>query len=140
MEYFVKRFHSDENDTLGFMYSQDRKAECFTLEDAYHEQKIYGKTRIPAGRYELEKRMSNHFKMDMPYLKNVPGFEDIIFGHIGNTDVDTLGCLLLGDSSNLLSSEDKITNSTTAFNRVHPLIMAELEKSPCFVTITDEDK
>jgi len=121
------------------MCSEDHSVECFTLEDAYHLQKIPNETRIPAGRYELEKMYSNHFRMDIPFLKNVPDYEGVIFGHVGNTDLDTEGCILFGDTSSMFEDE-RISNSTIAFNRVHPLIMAELRKGPCFVTITDEDR
>ncbi len=84
----------------GFFYA-------YTLEDVVRdknndgdlqdpgETKVYGKTAIPCGKYEVVLTLSNRFKKTMPLLLDVPGFTGIRI-HGGNTDEDTLGCPLIG--------------------------------------------
>ena len=47
------------------------------------EGKIYGKTAIPYGRYEVKITMSNRFKKELPLLIGVKGFDGIRI-HSGN--------------------------------------------------------
>ena len=72
---------------------------CFTLEDPYHEDKVYGDTRIPEGVYTVTLNYSNRFKKILPNILAVPGFEGIRI-HGGNTKEDTHGCILVGEHSN----------------------------------------
>lgn len=59
--------------------------------------KVYGKTAIPAGRYRVIIAHSTRFKRRMPRLLGVPGWpNDDILIHPGNTEKQTLGCLLTG--------------------------------------------
>jgi hypothetical protein len=59
---------------------------------------------------------------------DVPGFEYILL-HCGNTDEDTAGCLLLGDTqeNNNIKQNGFIGRSTTAYKRVYPPIAKALE-------------
>ena len=59
--------------------------------------KVYGKTAIPVGVYEIELTMSQRFKRILPLLKDVPGFSGVRI-HRGNTDEDSEGCLLPGEN------------------------------------------
>lgn len=71
------------------------KFECYTLEDIVRKEKIKGDTAIPVGVYNVAWTMSNRFKVMMPLVEKVPGFEGIRI-HAGNTTADTEGCILVG--------------------------------------------
>jgi len=115
---------------------------CYTLEDkdrlltsdmgteAILAANIYGKTCIPYGRYEVAITYSNHFKKYLPLLMGVSGFDGIRI-HSGNTDADTLGCILLGD----VVGVDFIGKSRIAFSRVFALLKAAAKKEKVFLNI-----
>ena len=73
--------------------------------------KVQNETAIPYGRYEVILDFSNRFQKIMPHILNVPGFEGIRI-HVGNSDIDTDGCLLLGS---YFGQEDFIRDSGTDF-------------------------
>ena len=76
-----------------------------TIEDAQQKKKIYGITRIPAGRYEIILRKEGRFHdlyaqkytfhRGMLWLQDVPEFEYILI-HVGNNAGDSSGCILVG--------------------------------------------
>ena len=110
MELTVLRYNSESDYTDGLLFIDD-KFECYTLEDEYRSVKVFGKTRIPDGKYKLElrtvggfhnrylKRYGNKFHKGMLWVTNVPNFKYILI-HIGNDDDDTAGCLLVGSTAN----------------------------------------
>jgi hypothetical protein len=97
----LKRIYKGLETTIGQLFINGaQEFDCWTLEDVVRpegEPKVYGKTAIPKGRYEVVITMSNRFKQPMPLLKNVPGFEGIRI-HPGNKAGDTDGCILVGRS------------------------------------------
>ncbi len=60
-------------------------------------EKVYGDTAIPRGRYRVTLSMSRRFGRNMPEIHDVPGFTGVRI-HGGNTEHDTLGCPLLGQT------------------------------------------
>ena len=120
MEIVVVRFHKKEKYTIGKMYINGTYF-CDTLEDTdrgltqemnldiIDKTKVYGKTAIPTGRYRVELTKSKKFGRVLPLLYNVKGFEGIRI-HRGNTDEDTLGCILVGQNK----AVGKVINSAMA--------------------------
>lgn len=107
--------------TLGKMYI-DGVDMCYTLEDIVREEKVYGETAIPSGRYRVDVTYSNRFQCDMPILLDVPNFSGVRI-HPGNTDKDTHGCILVGTGIN----GGSLTESRAAYNRVFPEIRDAIE-------------
>lgn len=143
MELEVFRYASKPDFTLGALLI-DGKFECFTLEDEYRRQKKHSETRIPDGRYRLglrkeggfhnrySQRFGPDFHKGMLQVLDVPGFEYILI-HIGNTDRDTAGCLLVGESANGVSGT--IMQSTDAYKRMYPKVVgAMLREEPVHIT------
>jgi hypothetical protein len=105
---------------------------CFSLEDMVRPEgvKVPGATAIPAGRYRVIVDFSNRFQRRMPLLLEVPMFTGIRI-HAGNTDRDTEGCILVGESR----APDWIGGSRAAFGVLFPLIDAAED---LWITMTDE--
>ena len=104
--------------------------ECYTLEDTDRNlegggEKIYGKTAIPKGVYDMKITYSPRFKEDMPLILNVPQFEGVRI-HKGNTSTDTDGCILVGvDNKN--GTDDFIGQSKKAYEKLFSKL-SEAEK------------
>jgi hypothetical protein len=99
MKLKVNRYLFDKNFTMGKLYIDDILI-CDTLEDTYRgdnltNTKIYGKTCIPCGTYEIKLTQSPRFKTILPELLKVPFFTGIRI-HSGNTAEHTDGCILVG--------------------------------------------
>ena len=142
MKLEVIRFNKGKDSTNGLLFNitdDKRKFLCYTLEDESREEKVWGETCIPEGEYKLGLRTvggyhtkySKRFAdihMGMLQVLDVPNFEYILL-HCGNTDEDTAGCLLLGDTqeNNNIKQNGFIGRSTTAYKRVYPPIAKALE-------------
>lgn len=109
MKIQIKRLHKTENATIGEM-TIDGKFECYTLEDKERDVKIKSETAIPKGTYKVIINQSNRFKKLMPLVLNVPNFEGIRI-HPGNSNHDTEGCILVGQTR----SKDYISKSRKAY-------------------------
>jgi hypothetical protein len=142
MKYEVLRVSSQKDSTSGLLFEVDngkRTFLCYTIEDEQRDVKVWGETRIPAGTYQLELRTEggfhNRYKSrygdwhkGMIWVKDVPGFEYILW-HTGNTDENTAGCLLLGNSqeSNIVKKDGFVGASRDAYKFVYPRVVAAIE-------------
>ncbi len=104
------RNKSSAKSTIGRLLI-DGAFECWTLEDVVRPAKIAHETAIPAGRYKVVITESARFKRRLPLLVGVPGFDGIRI-HPGNSDVDTDGCILVGNAA----AKDWISGSRLAFD------------------------
>ena len=110
MKLEILRFNSSDDFTSGILFdvsNNQRKFLAYTLEDQFQTTKVHGETRIPAGTYNLElrttggfhgrylKRYGADFHKGMIWVKSVPNYKFILW-HVGNKNLDTAGCLLLG--------------------------------------------
>ena len=110
--------------TIGKLYINDQYF-CDTLEDTDRgltqsmteqqigSKKVYGETAIPTGTYRIIISYSNKFKKQMPLLLNVPGFAGIRI-HSGNTEKDSLGCILVGKNK----SVGKVLESRDTYSKL----------------------
>jgi len=143
MEIRVKRIAKKSDYTIGKVYINGSYF-CDSLEDTdrgltqemsfteVKAKKIYGKTAIPTGTYNVAWTYSNRFKKMMPLIENVKGFEGIRI-HAGNSHKDTEGCILLGKNSVV----GKVINSRAYINKFYSLVKAAYKKKEK-ITITIE--
>lgn len=140
-ELLLLRHSTGEHSTLGMMFwtSPERRWLCYTLEDTHQAVKIPGETRIPGMmRFKLRLRTWGGMNEDytgyfpathrgMIEICDVPGFTDVLL-HIGNTERDTEGCVLLTNTQ-----EENVVRagyggySQTAYKRVYPQVAELLE-------------
>ena len=134
----VDRKYRKSSYTIGKLYI-DGEYFCDTLEDrdrglkqtdplaVIRRVKIPNETAIPAGKYQVTLKIkspkySQRKQYDfcdgyVPTVLNVPGFERILI-HIGNTNKDTSGCLLVGQNTQV----GKVLNSTTTFKKLYAIL------------------
>lgn len=118
--------------TVGSLYINNEYF-CDTLEDIdrgltkimslqeIKSIKIKNKTAIPTGTYKIDMNtVSPKFKNKswardgkIPRLLNVPGYEGVLI-HVGNTNLDTSGCILVGENK----IKGKVINSINTFNKL----------------------
>ena len=156
MDLEVLRVSSQKDSTNGILFDVTggkRVFLCYTLEDEYREEKVFGETRIPEGTYKITLRKVGGFHSrytskygemhkGMLWVRDVPGFEYILI-HTGNTDEHTAGCLIVGDSqqNNFIKRDGFVGSSTQAYKRIYPPIAEALEKGEeVTITYVDFDK
>ena len=132
MEIKVLRQVFTQNSTIGQLFV-DGSFECWTLEDVVRPVKVFGETAVPAGRYQVVISMSDRFKVRLPLLVDVPEFTGVRI-HPGNTKVDTLGCILVGQSK----STDAVGASRAAFNALMPKFEQAAAVEKISILIVDE--
>jgi|TARA_R110000744_G_scaffold110341_1_gene208162 hypothetical protein len=156
MKLEVLRFSSGKDSTSGILLDASNGKKtflCYTLEDEQRDVKVYGETRIPAGTYKLKLREEGGFHnkhlarygpdwhKGMIWVQEVPNFKWILW-HSGNTDENSAGCLLLGNSqtSNLVKKDGFIGGSRDAYKLVYPRVSeAILSGQDVEVTYIDYD-
>lgn len=152
MEIVVKRIALKDDYTIGKMYV-DGVYLCDTLEDKVrdynkdgdlkdaNEQKVYSKTAIPYGRYEIAidvvspkyaQRASYIWCGGyLPRLLNVPHFDGILI-HAGNSAEDSAGCLLVGENK----VKGRLVNSMATLKRLYAILKsADAKGEQIWITI-----
>lgn len=154
MELKVKRKAFEKDYTIGDLFV-DGKFVSNTLEDCdrgltqdmpleeIKSKKVYGKTAIPTGTYEIDMNtVSPKFKDrswakpyggKLPRLLDVPGYEGVLL-HVGNTASDSSGCLLVGKNS----IKGMITDSTRTFHTLMSKFLLQAKNKGEKITITIE--
>jgi hypothetical protein len=138
MELKLKRIALRDTYTIGRLYV-DNHYFCDTLEDKVRdynkdgdlndigEGKVYGKTAIPYGRYEITMKVQSPkysqrasyawCKGYLPRLLNVPHFDGILI-HSGNTAEHSCGCILVGENK----VKGQVLNSMATLMRLVPML------------------
>jgi hypothetical protein len=147
MKLILERNWNKEKYTIGKLYYIDettkgKKYICDTLEDtdrrltdnmeveAIKQLKVYAKTAIPTGCYQItlntvspkyvKKKYYKQFCGGrVPRLLGVKGFEGILI-HIGNDADDSAGCILVGYNKEV----GKVLQSTKAFEKLYKILLS----------------
>lgn len=152
MNLVLQRYSDNGNSTQGLLFELVSNKAIFlnyTLEDEHREIKISGETNIGEGLYEVKQR-----KVDSPMtakyreryswfhwhleLQNVPDFK-YVYIHIGNTEADTNGCILVADNANNnMITRGFNSSSTAAFKRLYLNIVDALtNEDKVFIRVKD---
>ena len=148
MKITVSRFLSDDDSTLSIV-SVDGKFACFGLEDEHRLEKVPKETRIPAGTYRVglrtvggfHNRYSRKFRSfhkGMLHVQDVPGFTHILI-HVGNTDADTAGCLLVGTGATARVGDISVQSSVEAYKRLYRAVVEDAIKGTLEIGFFDDD-
>lgn len=154
MELKVKRKAFEKDYTIGNLYI-DGKFFSNTLEDCdrgltqdmpleeIKAKKVYGKTAIPKGTYEIDmntvspkfqaRSWAKPYGGKLPRLIGVKGFDGVLV-HVGNSASDSSGCLLVGKNS----IKGMITDSTRTFHTLMSKYLLPAKVQGERITITIE--
>ena len=151
MKIEMKRIFSNGRYTISHIYAYGVYV-CDTIEDtdrgwnnnmsdAYiRNNKVYAKSCIPVGEYNLTLNVVSPKFVQKPYYKkfcdgklprilNVPGFDGILM-HRGSTERDSAGCVILGYNK----IKGQVVNSQEAFEKLYK-ILDEVNKRKEKITI-----
>lgn len=141
------RFYQGKNETIGKLMIPgwpEKNEELFTLEpkfrDLEHEEKVPGKTAIPAGTYLMKNLWSISKQTRKWYLDKVPQFTGIMI-HAGNTYRDTRGCILLGTQLRHLDDNQSpfVANSVLAVSQFEAFMRDYVfPNSEVYITIKNQ--
>jgi hypothetical protein len=145
MELKLERFYDSGKMTLGIL-TIDNKFECFALEDTFRAVKVAGETRIPSGVYnvgffEQVTPKTTAYRSKYPWfkwhiwLKDVPNYTNV-YMHVGNSDKDSEGCILVGNTADKAGS---IGNSGAAYETFYNKIKKALDNKEK-ITISIQDR
>ena len=73
----------------------------------------------------------------MLWIRDVPNFEYILI-HVGNTDENTDGCLLVGEGGNT-GGELRVTQSANAYAKLYQQVVHAAEANDLSIEIVDRD-
>lgn len=128
MKLLLKRNLKNLSAVVGSLDVND-KFQCFTLEDPDAPG-----DRIPAGTYGVTIDFSKRFQKRMPLLTGPKVDGRGIRIHSGNTQADTLGCILVGTGKTATT----VTGSHDAFAALFPILdSAVARKEPITICVSD---
>jgi hypothetical protein len=150
------RIKQSDKTTLGVMAvmrGEEELFRCYTLEDSLRKVKIPKITAIPQGVYQIAlrtvgrihqnylRRFGQDAHKGTLELQNVPNFQFILI-HIGNTESDTDGCILVGSKyvKNNATGQYSLQDSTSAYTKLYKLVLdALLSNQKVMIEITNEN-
>jgi len=137
----LKRRYLADDYTIGSLFINGVYL-CDTIEDKVRdvnqdgefgegEEKVFGETAIPYGRYHVELSMSPKFKRELPMILDVPHFTGIRI-HRGNTAEDSHGCILPGENK---AKGHVINSSAYEIKIVNKIRIAEYNNEDIIIEI-----
>lgn len=112
MDLRLTRTHFKSTGVYGELFTPEEKYVAVTLEHAYGM--LTFRPKLLAGTYVCKRGMHKLKHSKTPFetfeVTNVPGHTGILF-HVGNTNADSSGCILLGS----VMGVDRIVASRVAF-------------------------
>lgn len=105
---------------------------CVTLEDPWNENKR-NISCIPVGVYSCTPHDGQKYKETWK-LENVPGRSAILI-HIGNTQANTQGCILVGERYGELDGQAAILGSKNAMSLLKKILPTKFE-----ISISDAER
>lgn len=139
MQLKLNRIFKTNTFTIGELYINEKYV-TDTLEDRVRPEgeKIYGKTAIPEGIYEMVLSYSPRFKKILPEILNVPNFSGIRI-HSLNKAEESEGCIGVGEWNG--KDTNWISNSRKTFNKLFALLEeANNNKEKITITINNSWK
>lgn len=146
MDLFLERKILNDNSTEGNLLIE-KKWFCHTIEDKVRakpgmwksENKVFAKTAIPYGRYEVAVTWSNKFQRRLPLIINVPDFEGIRI-HNGTSELSSAGCVIVSFKSDdgPDSKRNRLVNDKKAMNDLCDLIEKTQKKEKVWINIVEK--
>lgn len=99
--------------------------------DYQYIRKVYGKTAIPAGEYNLLPFFWQRFERMVAKVEKVPGFSGILI-HNGTSADHSLGCILLGNRT----TPGRLDGNGKFYRHLAALLMERQKKEECTIKIT----
>ena len=156
MKLTLERIYTCPTYTIGHLYINGMYV-CDTIEDCDRRLsdsmteaqiksiKVYGKTAIPYGSYDIAMNIKspkfstkayyqNLCNGCLPRLQKVKGYEGVLI-HTGNTADDSYGCILVGYNK----AKGKVLYSKDAFTKIMKqyLLPAKSRNERIFITIKE---
>lgn len=138
--YTISNMYIDGVKFCNVLEDKDRGLTSDMSEEDIKSIKVHGKTAIPTGTYNItldvvSPKFSKYKQYQfcngkLPRLIDVPGYSGVLI-HIGNTEVDTDGCLLVGQNNVV----GKVTNSTATFKALYDKMLEAVNRKEN-ITIT----
>lgn len=129
-KYTIGKFYINDQYFCDTLEDTDRGLTQSMTEQQIGSKKVYGETAIPTGTYRIIISYSNKFKKQMPLLLNVPGFAGIRI-HSGNTEKDSLGCILVGKNK----AVGKVLESRDTYSKLFSILQEANKKETIKITI-----
>lgn len=159
----LERFIFKPDWTIGRLFVNDDQ-KGYVVEDEIREVKLHGDTAIPYGTYKLGTRISPKFSSqfywneakgklitakefatglfgkgytphELIWILDIPNFQYVLL-HWGNTDDDTEGCLVVGNSVGMIGKQEGVLNSRITYQALYPQIFPLIKAGGQEIEIT----
>jgi len=132
IQWTLLRYMTNYHRSIGLLYERN-KLECYTIEDAERNKKIWGETAIWKGNYRLLLReeltpLTIKYRDRFPWFTwhiEITGVKDFdnTYVHVGNDEDDTEGCVCVGSK---VYRDVRIEDSVKAFERFYKKVQPRL--------------